>query len=56
MQRRLQPFAGADFALIAQAVPVVPSSAFHQQLHRLFYMLLVRIALGDDQRPAHYAR
>src|SRR5450755_1537409 len=49
MQGRLQPLAGAHFALVAKAVRVAPSAAPHQQLHRLLNLQLVGIALVDHR-------
>ena len=49
MQRRLQPFARAHFALIAKAVRVGPSSSLHQQLHGFFDLSLVRIPFFNDR-------
>ena len=49
MQRGLQPFAGANFALIAEAMTVRPTSTLHQQANRLFNLTLVRVAFIDDR-------
>jgi len=45
---RLQPLAGAHFALVAEAMMIRPSAASHQQAHGFFNVSLIRIALGDD--------
>src|SRR5215510_15663156 len=49
VQTRLEPFAGAHFALITEAVPVAPASTRHQEAHRFFNLLLVRVALFDHR-------
>src|ERR1700675_316246 len=47
VQGRLQPFAGADFALIAEAVTIGPSTALHQKPYRIFNLPLVGVTFGD---------
>ena len=48
VQRRLQPPAGADLALVAQAVAKRPCATPHHEFDRLFNLALIRIALFDD--------
>ena len=46
---RLQPAAGADFALIAEAVGIAPSAAFAHKAHCFLDLSLVRVALFDHR-------
>src|SRR4029077_3188804 len=46
-QRRLQPTAGADFALVAEAGGIAPSAALHYQTYGFFNLSLVRVAFFD---------
>ena len=48
-KRRLQPLAGPYFALVAEAVPIAPSAALHQQFDGLFNLPLIGIAFFDHR-------
>src|SRR5271170_6660092 len=49
VQRRLQPFAGSDLALVAEPMMIGPSAAPHQKAHRLLNVPLIGITFRDDR-------
>src|SRR5207245_11267431 len=49
VQRWLQPFAGANLALVTKPVAVGPSAALHKQLDALLDLALIGIALFDHR-------
>src|SRR5580704_5647301 len=48
MERGLQPLAGSNFALVAEAMVVQPACASHQERNRFFDLTLIGITLIDD--------
>src|ERR1700751_5787756 len=48
-QGRLQPAAGANFALIAKAVGIAPSATLAHKTHCFLDLSLVRVALFDHR-------